>query len=306
MDKWYVIVNPASGYGQGLKRFEAIQKELSAAHIEYEKVFTTAESKADEKVKAAIRLGYRKFICVGGDGHLQDMANGILTQQEIDSKELTICMVSTGTGNDWIKTPKVSKNAAEAIALIQKGKTICQNVGKINYTANGEDMVRYFINFAGVGFDAYVVNQTKSYKKIGALGYLLGMAVCLFRYRQPMVKITIDGKDYIQPIYMAMAGIGSYGGGGMYLMPKASLTGENFSIVIIGNIPVWKVLFNIMKLYNGKLDELREVSYFSSASLQIENMDKEIPLLLEADGEEIGEGPFSITLLKNQINILVP
>jgi diacylglycerol kinase family enzyme len=215
-------------------------------------------------------------------------------------------MISAGTGNDWIKTSGVPKDAKSAIQLIKTGKKITQNIGKINYTIQDKIAERYFINFAGVGFDAYVVSETKSLKKYGQIAYLLGMIKCLFSYKKPTVKISLNDTQIITPIYMAIAGVGQYGGGGMKLMPSANLTGEDFCFVIIKNIPIWKVILNIGKLYTGTLTTLKEVDLFHTKKIKIENTNSNIPLLMESDGEDIGEGPFEISIINHKINILVP
>lgn len=101
--KWFVIVNPVSGSGKGLDDFPLISKLLRDNEIVCEAVFTEHKCHATELTVSAVTAGYRHIIVVGGDGTLHEVVNGLFIQQVVTPSDVTIALISVGTGNDWIR-----------------------------------------------------------------------------------------------------------------------------------------------------------------------------------------------------------
>src|SRR5690606_32385111 len=113
------------------------------------------------------REGYREFIIVGGDGTLNEVINGIFAQKDLDPIEITIGMIPVGTGNDWCRMFGIPFNYHEAVKTILKGKTFIQDVGKVYFLRQQQQYKRYFINIAGIGFDAVVAKKGNDLKEQG-------------------------------------------------------------------------------------------------------------------------------------------
>ena len=77
--KWFVIVNPTSGNGASIKKWPLIFNELKQQQFNFEFVITTHKYHAENLVQNAIIKGFKKFICIGGDGTLHAIVNGILS-----------------------------------------------------------------------------------------------------------------------------------------------------------------------------------------------------------------------------------
>jgi YegS/Rv2252/BmrU family lipid kinase len=301
---YFVIVNPASGNWGVQKKWEQIKAELQK-HISFSFKITEQPRHAEEIVQTAIQNGYKKIIGIGGDGLLQEIANGIVNQNEIDSKEITVCLISSGTGNDWIKTSGISKDLKKAIQALKEEKTIVQDLGKITFTHDGKRKTRYCVNFAGVGFDSYVVANTLHLKKYGTIAYLLGMLQCLFSYKKPILKISSAEKSITTTAYMCIAGIGKFGGGGMKLMPGALLDDGKFFVSLAKDFSVLEVIFNIHKLYSGELIHHSKVDSWETENLRIEVLESDGDVYLEADGDVFGTGPFDIEIVPQKLRVIV-
>lgn len=301
---YFVIVNPASGNLGVQKKWEQIKAELQK-HISFSFKITEQPRHAEEIVQTAIQNGYKKIIGIGGDGLLQEIANGIVNQNEIDSKEITVCLISSGTGNDWIKTSGISKDLKKAIQALKEEKTIVQDLGKITFTHDGKRKTRYCVNFAGVGFDSYVVANTLHLKKYGTIAYLLGMLQCLFSYKKPILKISSAEKSITTTAYMCIAGIGKFGGGGMKLMPGALLDDGKFFVSLAKDFSVLEVIFNIHKLYSGELIHHSKVDSWETENLRIEVLESDGDVYLEADGDVFGTGPFDIEIVPQKLRVIV-
>lgn len=305
-EKWFALINPVSGFGKAEKKRKAIEAELKRQHIAFDFRFTTATAHADVLIQEEIQNGFRKFICVGGDGNLHDMVNGIMRQNTVPSTAITLAMISLGTGNDWIKTSGVPKDIRGAIALIKQERTMLQNAGAATCFLNGKETTTYFHNFAGVGFDAYVVARTTSLKTYGQAAYLLGMLKCLFTYQKPVLKITVDDEVLETVCYLTLAGIGKYGGGGMKLTPGAALDGDGFFVSIAKNFSRLDVFRHIAKLYNGKFIHLPEAETRFAKKIRIELLSATQEVFMEADGDLLGTGPFEISMLPKALRVVIP
>ena len=304
--KWFAIVNPASGFGKAKKAWLAISEEMKAQGLDYDFEFTTDTLRGAALAQRAISNGYRKIICVGGDGHLHDIINGVMTQQEVSTTDVTIGMISQGTGNDWIKTNGISKDIKKAVAVIRQGKTYIQNAGIAKSIRDGKEVSRYFHNFAGVGFDAYVVQRTSSSKSYGQIAYLLVMLRSLFSYQKPVLRITLDDRVIETPVYLTLSGIGQYGGGGMKLTPHARPDGDAFNVSVAKDFSRLDVFRYITKLYDGTYIHLDKAESHMSKHVRIEVISSPAEVYMEADGDMMGTGPFEISLVPHALRVVIP
>lgn len=291
--------------GKAEKKWEYIKGLLDKQGLPYTFGFTSPNVKGDLVVQDAIGLGYRNILCVGGDGNLHDVLNGIMQQQHCPSTDVLVAVISLGTGNDWIKTSGVPSNIDKAVALLKTGKPFLQDVGVATYFADGKPQKRYFHNFAGVGFDAYVVEHTAQLKKYGQIAYLLGMFKCLFTYDKPTIRVTAGNKVVETPIYMALSGIGKYGGGGMKLMPGAVTDDGKLFMTLAKNLSIPQIIINTPSLYSGTFLKLKELEVIEAEKINIEALHNS-KVFMEADGDMLGTGPFTLTVIPRALKVLVP
>ena len=304
--KWFAIINPVSGFGKAGKKWAAIQQELKAQGFDYDYEMTTAERHGDAVVRTAIERGERYIISVGGDGNLHDIVNGIMTQQVVPSTAITVAMLSLGTGNDWIKSYGVPSNYKKAITTILAGKTMLQHVGIAKSHKDGKPTTRYFHNFSGVGFDAYVVARTAPFKHYGQIAYLLGMLRCLFSYQLPLLRIVIDGQMLETRTYLILGGIGKYAGGGMKLCPGAEPAGAGLWLSIAKNFSKLEIFRHILKLYDGTYTQLPKAAVYKEVQeITIEVLERNDEVYMEADGDVLGTGPFYISYIPQALRMVV-
>jgi diacylglycerol kinase family enzyme len=111
---------------------------------------------------------------------LPDNANDNDNSKVISSSDITLAVIPFGTGNDWTRThyhQKQYHNWKNTITLLQKKqklKTVWHDIGVVqynnnksindnnntnekNYNMNDDVTKKYFINVAGLAYDAYVV-----------------------------------------------------------------------------------------------------------------------------------------------------
>lgn len=304
-DTYLVIVNPNAGGGLGAKDWPIIEKLLIESGINFQAVFTQYRRHAIKIVSEYVQKGYTKFIAVGGDGTLNEVVNGMMTHKD-GIGELTLGVVMIGTGNDWGKMFNIPKDYTAAIQLITANNIFCQDVGKVSFFLGEKQYERYFINLAGLGFDARVVesaNKSKDKGKSSKFSYLFTLFKTLMKYKSLDINVNIEGRPLVgSKLFTMSIGIGKYSGGGMMQVPNALADDGLFDIMIVNHISKGKIIRKIKKLYDGSIEGLKEVDMHRGQHLRIESKDM---VMLEVDGESLGHGPFEFMIVDKKLNVIV-
>jgi len=305
-DKWLIIVNPNAGVKKGVRDWPLISRLLNSAGISHLCVLTEHRNHANKLVGEFIEEGYRNIAVVGGDGTMNEVVNGIFQQQHVSPSEIILGMIPVGTGNDWCRTFEIPFDYKAAIEILKKKKIFLQDVGKIGYFKNQEQLQRYFINIAGMGYDALVAKKTNISKENGRGGpltYLFFVFSSLFQYKFIEAVIDIDDQQVFKGEMFSMnIGICKYNGGGMMQVPGAIPDDGLFDVTLIKKAPKWMVIRHASKLYDGTLVNLPIVSTFRGTSIRIRSVGK---IYLEADGESLGHSPFVYEILPQSLKVVV-
>ena len=170
--KWFFIVNPNAGSRKGIRDWPRILKLIMESGISHEFALTTHRGHAIDLTLDCLKQGHRRIAVVGGDGTLNEVLNGIYQQNEIDKKEILIGMIPVGTGNDWCRMFNIPFDYKKALDVLIQEKTFVQDVGKVTHYHNDKAEERYFMNVAGMGYDALVNKKTNILKEKGRGGPL--------------------------------------------------------------------------------------------------------------------------------------
>ncbi len=304
--KWFVIVNPISGSGKGLTDYPLISKLLRDNAIRHETVFTEHKHHAAELTVSAIEAGYRHIIVVGGDGTLHEVVNGLFVQHSITPSEVTVAVISTGTGNDWIRMYGIPTRYAEAIRAIKEGYTFMQDVSEVSYEESKYRQTRYMANVAGLGFDAAVIERTlhsKAKSRLGKSGYLWCLVRSFFKHKSTGIKMWIDGERIYNNLLFSIAiGIGKYNGGGIQQLPAAVADDGLLDITMIRPVHWWHVVFRLRKLFNGTIYSIGHVMHRQGSKIRIESSPE---ARLEIDGELYGHTPVELRVIHRAVKVIV-
>lgn len=292
---WFVIVNPTSGNGLAKKKWPIIERLLQHHDFDFNYAFTEFTGHSKELVKQAIKENILNIICVGGDGTLHNIVNGIREQIYVPSNSINVGVIPIGTGNDWIKTHKIPKDFERAIQIIKKGTIDTQDLGKIEFLNTNKPPV-YFNNLAGIGFDGYVVSKVDKYKYLGAIAYIYGALISLFSFKNFNSKVSVNSKEINGSTLMILVGLCKYSGGGMQLTETPNPFDGLFDVSIVENFSKIEILKNLPKLFNGKINTVKKVQRLKATTLSIYIDQNEFPFI-QADGELMGKGDINITII---------
>jgi YegS/Rv2252/BmrU family lipid kinase len=299
-----VIVNPNAGKKKGIRDWEEISSLLKDHNINYHAIFTEHPGHAINIACSHIEQGFRYIIVVGGDGTMNEVVNGVFCQGACPTTDITLGMITVGTGNDWGRMFGIPSAYLEAIQTLKRNNTFIQDAGRVNYLNDRSKEKRYFVNIAGLGFDAEVVrksNRLKERGKGGPLMYLVNIFTSLMNYKHVNALISVDGLAVENQVFSMNVGICKYSGGGMIQVPNAIPDDGLFDMTVINSMRKMKVIRSLRRLYNGTINEHPKVDSYTGKSIRIESSDT---IHLETDGETLGHTPIEFEIIPKSIKVV--
>lgn len=306
MEEWKVIVSSRSGKGRASKVWEKASSILKRKGVSFSASITEYQYHAIELARKAVLAGYRKIMAVGGDGAIHEVLNGVMSQNEVPSNEVTLAILPVGSGNDWPRLHRIPNDVEDAVRIILNGRTMVQDTVRVESVRDGRPLVRYMANIGGLGFDSYVCflfDNAKMRGRAGAPLYFKSLLKGFFGYRCKDFRIRVDGEEFFSGKALSVAlGNGCYCGGGMMQTPDADCQDGLLDITVIKQMWKPKLLCHIKKLYNGKITQVSGVTAARSSS--VIEIDSDPGVYLEIDGESCGCTPVTARIVPHAINVI--
>lgn len=274
------LVNPVSGAGRGLRAWHAVERALAERGLTAHYQMTQGRGDATRLAAAACRNGYELVVGVGGDGTLQEIVNGLIGPR---GECLTVLgVIPGGTGNDFSKMLGYPQDPVRALDVLLAGHMLCLDLGR----ANG----RYYINIAGVGFDAEVAAfLNRRPKRLPAVAtYVYGVLVMLFGYRPALLRLVMDTETLEQKCLLVSVCNGHSHAGGMKMCPEAKPDDGMLDICVAGDLSRLETLFLLPKVFSGRHTAHPKVKLYKTRRIKIDSAQ---PLYVQADGEIFGQVP---------------
>lgn len=287
------MVNPAAGFGKGAKIVGEVEKFLRTHHLPYESFFTKKGQNAKVIVKRRLDETFTDLVVIGGDGTLNDAINGIG-----GNKHVVVNIISTGTGNDFIKSVEVGNNFIQQLDTLLHGVEKTIDLGVCND--------RLFHNGVGLGFDGQIVADMKQKGRPWLLwgygAYLYRVLRILSSYQEKELSFTIDGKHFKKKVLLLTIANGTTFGGGFKLTPDAKVDDGLLEVCLIEKLMPWNRFMNLGKLGSGKHGKLSEVTFYKAIEVTIAPDKKQ---WMHIDGELMGHPPFEVKVEKQALKVRV-
>ncbi|OZS77178.1 hypothetical protein CF394_12450 [Tetzosporium hominis] len=282
MRRLVFIINPSAGNGRALKKWEALQKELTG---DYQFYFTKFPRHAVELVQALDPAIKTLLIAIGGDGTVHEVIEGSL-----ERPRFAIAALSAGSGNDFGRTYTSVATKDEIETLRQSSEDNPMKLGNLQ-TASSSYI---FVNNAGFGFDAEVVYQTNRslWKKrlnrfgLGKLAYYGVVVKELLTFETATIELTVDGQAHVIPkAWFLVVCNQPYFGGGMKISPNSNPADDILEVTVVSDISRWKLLLLFGTVFIGWHTKLQAMKQFSGQRCQFA---VSRPMIGHTDGEYCG------------------
>ncbi len=304
--KTQVIVNPESNRGRTRKKWEQIKEALKSFIKEFKYEFTEKPQQATEISRAAIRDGSEMIVGVGGDGTINEIANGFYDGMTLINPQAVLGIVPSGTGCDFSKSLHIPANLKHALKVLTQAPSLSVDIGKARFLGySGHIEERYFLNVADFGFGGEVLermNQIRAKRKTAS--YLKSTLVTFFHYRYKTIKLKIDNKEIPKGEYLIGAiSNGRIFGKGMKIAPDAKLDDELFDVVLVKRMRVMEFLMNVWRIYSGTHLSHPKILLYRGKKIEADPEDFKEDVLIEIDGEQVGKLPASFEIVPRSIPI---
>lgn len=308
-----VIANPKSAAGSTRDKWSAMASDLRTHFGPFNVAFTKGPGDGIEISRRAAESGRTFIIACGGDGTINEIANGILRS----GKDVELGVLPSGTGGDFRRTIGIPSETRDAARALRDGETKRIDVGKVRFIDHADQTAeRYFLNVTSFGLAASIIERVKGSTSLSwlPLGNIRGRASFALSTLQEVValgatnvQVKIDDKEErtLQTVNFCVANARFFGGG-MMIAPEAKLNDGFLNVINIGDIRTAKIILNAYTLYRGTHLELREVKDTLAKRVEARPLNPGQELHIEIDGELPGKLPATYEVVPAALRVRIP
>ena len=254
-DRIPVILNPAARSTQAAAREVAIR----ALSPEPELIMTTAPGEATAIAEKLAREGRGLVVAAGGDGTMNEVLQGICrvnAERAPGEKHTALGVLPVGTMN--VFSLELGLPSSDMAACWQRISG--RRYREIDLWLANE---QYFVQLAGVGFDAEIIQETpwERKKKLGPLSYVVSALQVLTR-QPPVLTVKIAGRPDMHGS-VVLIGSGKHYGGPVKVFPKADNQNGLLDVLIFRNLSGWEFAQMIRALLERGYDTVGGLVFFA-------------------------------------------
>lgn len=294
------ILNPVAGKThRAMKLREEITAYFAANSDEpYELQITNGVGDATRIAARACACGepVRLYAC-GGDGTLQEVANGIP-----DGSPAELTVIPCGSGNDYVRIFGGREPFFDLPDLVNGVPITVDAV---------ESSGRRSLNIASIGMDAKVcakMNKFKNWPAVsGSMAYKLAILDVFCHPIGDEMHICIESED--GPVerrgryFMALAANGQYYGGGFRGAPQAVENDGVLDFVLVRKIGRLRIPHFLSKYKNGDYADLPYCEHIRGTRMTVVS---ERPTYCNMDGECTCDSRMTFSLLPGAYRFVIP
>ena len=288
-----IIFNPKSGRaGRNARLAPLLRDFVGSLKGGAELSFTEGPGHATVLAAEAAAQGYERVISVGGDGTLNETAQGLLHHP------VALALVPCGSGNGLarhlhlplnpVAALQLAGNPAAAIRLIDTG------------LAGGHP----FFNVMGLGLDAEVSRRFNRLHRRGFSSYV-ATAWQAFRSQRPERCAITDGqrRESLDVLLVTVANSEQWGNEAK-IAPGAQVDDGQMDLVAVGPLNLATATGFASRLFLGNVLASSHVRHWRGARFHVE---RSAPGLIHTDGETHPAGAsLDISVVPASLRVLVP
>lgn len=285
-----LIVNPIAGRGNGLYLAKRLENYLVARGVKTETVRTNQKGDA---LLAAAQQDVDCVVVVGGDGTVNEVANGI------GGTGIPMALLPAGTANAIARELHIPKNPETLGELILRNQTRTIDAGLCGN--------RRFLLCGGAGPDAAVIHYVhqKRTGRLGVTGYFLPVLLVMFKYSFPSFRVILDDHEIFEDIQYAVVANCKYSAGIFPATREASVTDGLLDLVMFHNLNTLRLTGYAARSFFGSLAATKNVIYKKVKTVSLEPLEEKcVPF--QVDGDPAGFLPVAIHIEPSSIRIIAP
>jgi diacylglycerol kinase (ATP) len=280
-----VILNPTAGSPEHVRSWQERVESLAG---DCPVRLTSHSGDAEALARRAIKEGFTRIVAAGGDGTVNQVANGIA------GSSAALGVLPMGTINVFAMELGLPLHSLQLCWEIVAGA----NVRLVDLpSANG----KCFVQLAGVGLDAQVVKETSvAFKRsFGPLSYLISAAQ--IAARQPPRLFIESENSPVEEGSFVLIGNGRLYGGPFPFFKQAAIDDGLFDVVVFKRLGYLEIIKYLQDVVFSSDINVPEIEYFQTRQLRITS-EQDVPL--ELDGELAGSCPVDFQIRERELRVL--
>ena len=292
-----LVINPTAGGNKGAMAGESVRAELATSSHEIIDLSGESYEAAKASIKGAIaNKAIDALVLVGGDG----MAH--LGVNVCANTKVPMAIVPAGTGNDSAGIFGMPMNdTAASTRLILENLSSPKAIDAIEIEhSQGKT---WALGSASAGFDALVnARANKMTWPAGPMKYYLAMLLELASFKAIKYHSKIDGVSKEFEAMLCVVSNSGVFGGGMLVVPEASVTDAKLDLLILNKISRLKLVKIFPRVYKGThvTDPAVELLEATRVEIAAEGMP------IYSDGEYVGQAPFRASVAPGSLLVIAP
>lgn len=267
-NKAFFIINKHSGTGYQSDLENKILSHCKRNNLDAILEFTREPGHGTVLAKAAVEKDFKVVFAVGGDGTVNEVAQGLLHSR------VPLGILPKGSGNGLARHLKIPININRALQVLDLEKTIAIDTFTINDSLS--------INVSGIGFDGHIAGLFAKGKKRGLTTYVRLVTSEFTKFKPFQCQLFFDGKVVASnPFIVSLANSSQFGNNAV-IAPYASICDQQIDVCLVNKMNAIQSLFFARKLFNGTLHQSRYVHHIKTNEIKITTSEK---IAYHVDGE---------------------
>jgi diacylglycerol kinase (ATP) len=293
-----VAINPTAAFGKNASAGDLTVAALESAGF----VVTALSAESFELLRGKLHLALRSspdaLVVVGGDGMVS------LAMNEIATTSIPLGIVPAGTGNDLarglgLEVGSVPRAIEALLAALEREP---QRIDLGHITSIDYSRERWFASIVSAGFDAIVNERANSMRwPRGASRYILALLRELVALKPLTYTLTANGRTWTESAMLISVANNSSMGGGMRVVPEASITDGLLDIFVLRPLPRLRFLRIFPRVFAGTHVTQPEVVIERTTEVVLGGND----IVAFADGERVWELPLRVAVVPGAARVFV-
>lgn len=289
-NKVFFIINKYSGTGFRPELEGLIVSQCDALNLECTIEFTQDRGHATELAKKATSLDFHKVFAVGGDGTVNEVAQGLV------HTNTKMGIIPKGSGNGLARHLNIPMSVKKSLELLSSEKNIQMDTIRFNDKLS--------VNVSGIGFDGHVAGLFGKDGKRGLLGYIKLVSKEFFSFKEFPIELVADGTLFQRSAFILAIANSSQFGNNATIAPFASVCDQLIDVCFVKKVPLWQSLGFAKKMFSNKINTSAFVEIIKAKELSI-RFPK--PMAYHIDGEAMEpESVFTIAISPASLRMIVP
>jgi diacylglycerol kinase (ATP) len=223
-----VILNPMAHQGRADKNWPQAEEALRRHSIDFVLWRTERQGHGSELGYKAAKEGYSPVIAAGGDGTVNEVANGLMRAQA-EGAEVVLGVIPLGTANDLTEGLGHDVQIEESVQIIRRGVGSLIDI----CVARCNGALRFFIINSSIGIASLAaISQANAHIFKGMTGYQLAALGTLIEHPAWDLHLEWEGGSYEGRLCLVTLGK-TPNDAGFYLTPSAGLFDGRITFVYL-------------------------------------------------------------------------